>query len=68
MEEKKYQPIYDRKTVEKYEDIDFTGIIEKEEFKFVYRPGDDSFLFLDALRFELDFMLSMKPESFLEIG
>ena len=29
--------------------LDYIKILEKNEFDYVYRPNDDSFLFLDAL-------------------
>lgn len=61
-------PKYDRTKLKKDEDIDFTKIIEKGEFQFVYRPGDDSYLFVDALRFELDDIVNSKPLFGLEIG
>jgi hypothetical protein len=50
---------YNRKDLKKYEDLDYISVLEQGEFNFVYRPGDDSFLFLDALRFELDNMIEM---------
>ena len=33
----------------KYEILTFDGILDEDEFKRVYRPNDDSYLFLDAL-------------------
>ena len=62
------QPIYDRKTVDSYQDIDFSKVVEKDEFKYVYRPGDDSYLFLDALRLDLQDIINKKPLFCLEIG
>ena len=62
------QTVYDRKKLEPYEELDLIAVIEKNEYNFVYRPGDDSYLLLDALRFELDQMISTKPLFALEIG
>jgi len=62
------QTTYDRKALAAYDEIDLLPVIEKDEFNFVYRPGDDSYLLLDALRFELDKMIDFKPLFALEIG
>jgi len=62
------QTTYDRKALPLYDEIDILSVLEKDEFNFVYRPGDDSYLLLDALRFELDKMIDSKPLFALEIG
>ena len=62
------QTTYDRKQLKPYDEIDLLSVLEKDEFNFVYRPGDDSYLLLDALRFDLDKMVERKPLFALEIG
>ena len=50
----------------KFEILPFDGILEEGEFDRVYRPNDDSYLFLDALFNEI----SIIPQDsiILEIG
>lgn len=46
-----------------------TTILESDEFKDVYPPSEDSFLFLDALEQDLKFLNScVKPSTSLEVG
>lgn len=46
----------------------FTNHISLDDFKYVYEPAEDSFLLLDALEADLDFLKQMKPKVCLEIG
>jgi len=62
------QTTYERKELDPYDEIDLLKVLEKDEFNFVYRPGDDSYLLLDALRFDLEKMIENKPLFALEIG
>lgn len=39
-----------------------------KHFSEVYQPSEDTFLFLDALESELDFIVNMKPTVIAEIG
>ncbi len=59
---------YNRNDLEEYEEIDLLKVLEKDEFDFVYRPGDDSYLLLDALRFEFKNIIEKQPLFALEIG
>ena len=45
----------------KNEIIDYLQFMEKGIFDYVYRPNDDSYLFLQALDMEFDFITSKKP-------
>lgn len=62
------QTVYDRKQLQPYEELDLIAVIEKDEFNYVYRPGDDSYLLLDALRLDLSKLIQIKPLFLLEIG
>lgn len=63
-------PKFDIKTVDNYKLIDYLPILEKDELNYVYRPNDDSFLFLDALRLDLPTIINFSDEYkwILEIG
>jgi hypothetical protein len=62
------QTKYQRNDLKEYEELDIIAVLEEDEFNYVYRPGDDSYLLLDALRFELDKIIAAKPLFMLEIG
>jgi len=42
--------------------------LPKEVFKQVYEPNNDSFLFLDGLQQERDFLLKLNPKLCVELG
>ncbi|EEB19083.1 N5-glutamine methyltransferase MTQ2, putative [Pediculus humanus corporis] len=42
--------------------------IKKEYWDYVYEPAEDTFLLLDALEKDLDYIISKKPATILEIG
>jgi len=46
----------------------YTTHISVDEFKFVYEPAEDSFLLLDALEADLEYLKQMHPMVCLEIG
>lgn len=46
----------------------YTTHITSDEFKYVYEPAEDSFLLLDALEADLDYLIDMKPIVCVEIG
>lgn len=50
----------------KYEILTFEGILDEGEFNRVYRPNDDSYLFLDVLLNEIS--LIPQDSIILEIG
>lgn len=68
MEDSHFKPCYDRRELKSYEDLTFGPILGKNEFDYVYRPGDDSYLLLDALRFEQDNIIKQQPSNIIEIG
>lgn len=45
-----------------------TPVYDLKDFGDVYDPSEDSFLFLDALESEIDFLRSLKPLNVAEIG
>lgn len=45
-----------------------TPVYDLKDFGDVYDPSEDSFLFLDALESEIDFLESLKPLNVAEIG
>ncbi|GAA52785.1 eRF1 methyltransferase catalytic subunit mtq2 [Clonorchis sinensis] len=45
-----------------------TDVLLSSEFKDVYPPSEDSFLFLDALEADVNFLKSVKPCVSLEVG
>jgi hypothetical protein len=59
---------YELNSLKRYEILDYVPILETNELDFVYRPNDDSFLFLDALKLDLDEIKRMNPAIVLEIG
>lgn len=63
-------PKFDINSLENYKIIDYLPVLEKDELNYVYRPNDDSFLFLDALRLDLPEIINFSDESkwILEIG
>lgn len=62
-------PIYNNDKVEDYKIIDYLPILEKNELDYVYRPNDDTYLFLDALKLDLPNVLKSNEEKWiLEIG
>jgi len=46
----------------------YTTHISADEFRFVYEPAEDSFLLLDALEADLEYLKQKKPMVCLEIG
>lgn len=50
-------PVYSKEKiaeeVSKYPLLDINKALEKDDFKYVYRPNDDSYLFIDTLTCEL---------------
>ena len=62
-------PKYDLKNIENYKIIDYLPILDQNELDYVYRPNDDSFLLLDALRMDLqEIMKNFESKWILEIG
>jgi len=47
--------------------IDMSQLLEEKELSFVYRPNDDSYLFLDALFEDLPNISKISPLISLEI-
>lgn len=45
-----------------------TPLYDLKTFPDVYEPSEDSFLLLDALELEVEFLKSLKPEIIVEIG
>lgn len=45
-----------------------TPLYHLKQFPDVYEPSEDSFLLLDALELEMDFLKSIKPDIIVEIG
>lgn len=45
-----------------------TSHLKGKEFSSVYEPAEDTFLLLDALEAEMDFLRAMRPNIVLEIG
>lgn len=55
--------------LENYKIIDYLPILEPNELDYVYRPNDDSYLLLDALKMDFDEILrNSDPKWILEIG
>ena len=52
----------------KNEIIDYLKFMEKGIFDYIYRPNDDSYLFLQALDIDFEFICKKNPLFFLEIG
>jgi len=42
--------------------------LKKEDFDYIYEPSEDTFLFLDALEKEIEFLEKLKPLICVEIG
>lgn len=42
--------------------------IKKEYWDYVYEPAEDTFLLLDALEKDLDYIISKKPATILEVS
>ena len=40
--------------------LDIIPVLEKDDFDYIYRPNDDSYLFLDILFMELDELKSLE--------
>ena len=68
MVEANFKTKYDLSSLNRYEILDYVPILEANELDFVYRPNDDSYLFMDALKLDLEEIKSMKPAIVLEIG
>ena len=55
--------------LENYKIIDYLPILEPNELDYVYRPNDDSYLLLDALRMDLNEIIKLSDSKWiLEIG
>ena len=48
--------------------LDMNAALDKTDFKYVYRPDDDSYLFIDTLYAEIDTIIAKSPTFILEIG
>ena len=48
--------------------LDIIPVLEKDDFDFIYRPNDDSYLFLDILFMELQELKSYDAPLVAEIG
>ena len=59
---------YDLSKLDRYELIDYVPVLEPNELDYVYRPNDDSYLFLDGLRLDLEEIKARAPAIILEIG
>lgn len=62
------EPKYDLKILQDYKILDYTSFAKTEDFDFVYRPNDDTFLFLDALRLEFEKNKPFPHDIIIEIG
>lgn len=45
-----------------------TPLYDLKCFQSVYKPSEDTFLFIDALETEIDFIKSLNPTSIIEVG
>lgn len=48
--------------------LDYGGVLLREDFKYIYRPGDDSYLLIDTLIRHLDEIIQQNPQIVIEIG
>jgi release factor glutamine methyltransferase len=51
-----------------YELIDIIPVLEKNDFDYIYRPNDDSYLFIDTLFMELQSLAKIDNAKIAEIG
>ena len=56
------------KLPKEYPILDYLSITLPKELDFVYRPSEDTFLFLDALYLEQKSIAKQKPTFVMEIG
>ncbi len=62
-------PKYNLQNLENYKIIDYLPILEQNELDYVYRPNDDTYLLLDALKMDFEeIMKSTESKIILEIG
>ncbi len=62
------KPKYDLANLKEYKLIDYSSFTNAEEFEFVYRPNDDTFLLLDALRLDFEKNRPKNHDIIIEIG
>lgn len=63
-----FVPLYDKKDIPRYQDLDYTTVTKSDDFNYIYRPGNDTIHLLDTLRLDLDVILEAKPLFCMEIG
>lgn len=62
-------PKYNLDNLTDYKIIDYLPVLEPNELDYVYRPNDDSYFLLDALRMDMgEVMKTSDPKWILEIG
>lgn len=62
------EPKYDLKILQDYKILDYSPFTNTEDFDFVYRPNDDTFLFLDALKLDYEKNRPSSHDIIIEIG
>ena len=63
------QPKYSKQDLANPLDLlDLSLITEKDDFQYIYRPNDDSYLLIDTLCAELAHIIAKQPLSICEIG
>lgn len=62
-------PKYKAESIDLYPIVDYLPVLEPNELDYVYRPNDDSYLLLDALKVDIGEISEAKePKCILEIG
>jgi hypothetical protein len=66
------QPVYSKDEYKAnsklYELLDIIPVLEKNDFDYIYRPNDDSYLFIDTLFMELKKLAQIDNLKIAEIG
>ena len=62
-------PKFSLDNLDSYKIIDYLPILEANELDYVYRPNDDSYLLLDALKMDIEEMVKSPDSKWVfEIG